>query len=97
MALTMDRIPAANGIMKISEDGAVMNSSGELQNREDLATVFLSLARRCGQLLHQSDDQFKRLTGQSLDERAKRYYRSSSAFLANAIVFDWQECHVVSN
>ncbi|XP_014670191.1 PREDICTED: ragulator complex protein LAMTOR4-like [Priapulus caudatus] len=64
MAQIIEKIPDILGTLVINEDGAVISSTGELQNEEHAAKSVMSMlqASSRGQLTSDGSQQFKRMS-----------------------------------
>lgn len=64
MAVPFDRIPDSLGYLVLTEDGAVVNSGGDLENKEDLANKFLNIVQTATRIPISSSqrDKFKKIS-----------------------------------
>ncbi|XP_060588961.1 ragulator complex protein LAMTOR4-like isoform X2 [Ruditapes philippinarum] len=64
MTVPLDRIPDSLGYLVLTEDGAVANSGGDLENNEDLANKFLNIVHNASRipLSTSNKDKFRKIT-----------------------------------
>ncbi|KAL4231479.1 Ragulator complex protein lamtor4 [Mactra antiquata] len=50
MTVPLDRIPDSLGYLVLADDGAVINSGGDLENNEDIAKLFLQMVHTASRI-----------------------------------------------
>lgn len=64
MTIPLDRIPDSMGYLVLTEEGAVINSGGDLENNEDLANKFINIVHTASRIPLSSSkkDKFRKIS-----------------------------------